>query len=378
MEDIAEENCGLAKKGRMALDTITVGLGERSYKIIFGQGILTELGQFCRTLQTGNNVAVVTNPVVGAYYLEAVKSALTCAGYTVYKVEIPDGEEYKSFETLKSIYDRLIEFGFDRSSFIVALGGGVVGDIAGFAAATYLRGIPFVQVPTTLLAQVDSSVGGKTGINHEKGKNLIGAFYQPGFVLIDTAVLDTLPEREYLSGLAEIAKYGIVLDGSLFDFMSANIGKLLDREKESLLTIIKRSCSIKASIVEKDEKETGLRAVLNYGHTIGHAVETLTCYKTYTHGEAVAIGMVQAAKFSEFMGFSGKDETERIIALLNALRLPVEFPFFSQSEYNDALLHDKKTREGGINFVFNRGIGDFQISRVTDMQILLKTSGIGG
>lgn len=359
------------------METITVGLGERSYKIVFGQGILAEIGSFCRSLNTGKNVAVVTNPVVGAYYLEPVKSALADAGYAVYKIEIPDGERYKSFETLKSIYDRLIEFGFDRSSFILALGGGVVGDIAGFAAATFLRGIPFVQVPTTLLAQVDSSVGGKTGINHEKGKNLIGAFYQPGFVLVDTATLETLPEREYLSGIAEVAKYGIVLDGTLFDFMSDNADKLLDRDKETLLTVIKRSCSIKASIVEKDEKEAALRAVLNYGHTIGHAVETLTCYKKYTHGEAVAIGMAKAARFSESMGFSGKAETERIIALLKALHLPVEIPSFRQSEYLDALLHDKKVREGGINFVFNRGIGNFRISRVSDIQTLLKTSGIG-
>lgn len=360
------------------MESITVGLGERSYKIVFGQGILAETGRFCRTLQTGNNVAVVTNPVVGAYYLEAVKAALADAGYAVHSVEIPDGEEYKSFETLKSIYDSLIEFGFDRSSFLIALGGGVVGDIAGFAAATYLRGIPFVQVPTTLLAQVDSSVGGKTGINHEKGKNLIGSFYQPGFVLIDTATLDTLPEREYLSGLAEVAKYGIVLDGALFDFMSENAGRLLDRDKESLLTVIKRSCAIKASIVEKDEKEAGLRAVLNYGHTIGHAVETLTSYRKYSHGEAVAIGMAQAAKFSEFMGLSGSAETEKIIDLLKALRLPVEIPFFSQAEYIDALLHDKKAREGGINFVFNKGIGDFHISRVSDIHALLKIVGIGG
>lgn len=360
------------------MDTITVGLGERSYRIIFGRGILAEIGPFCRSLKTGKNVAVVTNPKVGAYYLEPVESALTDAGYSVYKVEIPDGEEYKSFETLKSIYDRLIEFGFDRSSFLLALGGGVVGDIAGFAAATFLRGIPFIQVPTTLLAQVDSSVGGKTGINHEKGKNLIGAFYQPGLVLIDTATLDTLPEREYLSGLAEVAKYGIVLDGTLFDFMSANTGKLLDRDKEALLTVIKRSCSLKASIVEKDEKEAGLRAVLNYGHTIGHAVETLTCYKKYTHGEAVAIGMAQAARLSESMGFTDKAETEKIITLLKSLHLPVEIPSFRQSEYLEALVHDKKVREGGINFVFNRGIGDFHISRVSDIQSLLKTSGIGG
>ncbi len=362
----------------MILDTVSVGLGDRSYKIHFGHNVLAEIGPLCRALQAGNNVAVVTNPVVAAYFFESVKMALSDAGFTVYAVEIPDGEEYKSIETLKSIYDHLIEFGFDRKSYLLALGGGVVGDIAGFAAATYLRGIPFVQVPTTLLAQVDSSVGGKTGVNHEKGKNLIGAFYQPGLVLIDTATLDTLPDREYLSGLAEVAKYGIVLDGDLFDFISTNAAKLLDRDKDCLQMAIKRSCSIKASIVEKDEKEAGLRAVLNYGHTIGHAVETLTCYKKYTHGEAVAIGMAQAAKFSESMGFSGRAETERIIALLKTLHLPVEIPYFTPSAYTEALLHDKKVRDGGINFVFNKGIGDFHVSRVNDLNALLKTSGIGG
>jgi 3-dehydroquinate synthase len=361
----------------MIVDTVTVGLGERSYTIFFGQEILAEMGPLLRNLHAGRNVAVVTNPVVGAFYFTPVQVALTAAGFTVHKIEIPDGEEHKNIETLKGIYDRLIEYGLGRNSLLVALGGGVVGDIAGFAAASYLRGIPFVQVPTTLLSQVDSSVGGKTGINHEKGKNLIGAFYQPGLVLIDTMTLDTLPEREYLGGLAEVAKYGIVLDGELFDFMFTNAARLLDRDKDCLLTVIKRSCAIKASIVEKDEKEAGLRAVLNYGHTIGHAVETLTRYKKYTHGEAVAIGMAQAAKFSESMGFSGKAETERIVTLLKALHLPVESPTFSASAYMDALLRDKKAREGGIDFVFNKGIGDFHISWVNDLYALLKTSGIG-
>ncbi len=360
------------------MENITVGLGERSYKIFFGQDILGDIGALCRNMLAGGNVAVVTNPVVGAYYLDPVKASLKQAGFSVYVVEIPDGEEYKSFATLQSIYDRLIEYGLDRGASILALGGGVVGDIAGFAAATYLRGIPFVQVPTTLLAQVDSSVGGKTGINHARGKNLVGAFYQPGLVLIDIATLDTLPEREYLSGLAEVAKYGIVLDISLFDYMSANAERLLSRDKESLLTVIKRSCSIKASIVEKDEKEAGLRAVLNYGHTLGHAVETLTCYKKYTHGEAVAIGMAQAAKFSESNGLAGTVDTERIISLLKALHLPVEIPSFGESAFAEALLHDKKVREGGISFVCNRGIGNFQISRVSDMHALLRTMGIGG
>ena len=361
----------------MILDKITVGLGERSYNIYFGEEVLRELGPLCRDLKVGNNVAVVTNPVVGAIYLESVKLALTGAGFSVYVIEIPDGEEYKCFETLNRIYDFLIEFGFDRRSLLVALGGGVVGDIAGFAAATYLRGIPFVQVPTSLLAQVDSSVGGKTGVNHEKGKNLIGAFYQPSVVLIDTATLVTLTEREYLSGLAEIAKYGVVLNRDLFEFMAMNVDKLLKRDGECLLKAIKISCSIKASIVEKDEKEAGLRAVLNYGHTIGHAVETLTGYKKYTHGEAVAIGMAQAAKFSEALGFSVSADTERIMDLLQALHLPIEIPYFTPAAYLDALSHDKKARDGGINFVFNKGIGDFHISRVNDRYALLKTLGIG-
>ncbi len=360
------------------MDNITVGLGERSYAIYFGQNVLGEAGRLCRELHGGRRVAVVTNPTVGALYLEPLKSALDKAGFAVYEIEIPDGEEYKGLATLKGIYDRLIEFGFDRGSLLVALGGGVVGDITGFAAATYLRGIPFVQVPTTLLAQVDSSVGGKTGINHEQGKNLIGAFYQPGLVLIDTATLMTLPEREYLSGLAEVVKYGIVLDGSLFDFITANTDKLLAREQEALRAVIKRSCSIKAGVVEKDEKEGGMRAVLNFGHTMGHAVETLTSYRQYTHGEAVAIGMAQAARFSEIMGYSDSQATSRIIALLKALNLPVEVPDFPASAYTEVLLHDKKVRDGGINFVFNSGIGDFRLARVTDLQSLLRTSGIGG
>lgn len=359
------------------MDSITVGLGERSYQIYFGQNILVEIGSLCRNVHAGRNVAVVTNPVVSSLYFEPVHSSLVDAGFAVHRIEIPDGEEYKNIETLKNIYDRLIDAGMDRGSLLVALGGGVVGDVAGFAAATYLRGIPFVQVPTTLLAQVDSSVGGKTGINHEKGKNLIGAFYQPRVVIIDLATIDTLPEREYLSGLAEVAKYGIVLDRKLFDYMLAHTDKLLLRDKDCLLSAIQCSCSIKAAIVEKDEKESGLRAVLNYGHTIGHAVETLTEYKKYTHGEAVAIGMAQAAKFSEALGVSSSADTARIIALLKALHLPVEIPRFGITAYVDALLRDKKVKEGGINFVFNKGIGDFQISRVTDLNSLLETLGIG-
>lgn len=354
------------------MENIAVGLAERSYKIFFGRGTLAGVGAACRALGLGNRAAVVTNPTVGALYFEQVHSSLSSSGFAVQRIDIPDGEEYKNIETLKGIYDALIANRFDRGSFIVALGGGVVGDIAGFAAATFLRGIPFVQVPTTLLAQVDSSVGGKTGINHELGKNLIGAFYQPRLVMIDVDTLDTLPAREFTGGLAEVAKYGIVLDRELFDFLSTSAERVIRRDKDALLFVVKRCCAIKAAVVESDEREAGRRAVLNYGHTLGHAVEALTGYKRYSHGEAVAIGMAQAAKVSEWKGFSDRADTERIIGLLKALGLPVELPPFPRPAYVEALLRDKKVREGGVSFVFNRGIGGFAIEKVADPEALLR------
>ncbi|MBT0652836.1 3-dehydroquinate synthase [Geomobilimonas luticola] len=358
------------------MDRLDVGLGERSYPLYFGNGNLGTIGACCKERGLGMNVAMITNPTVGSLYADGVRDSMQQAGFTVNLVEIPDGEEYKNSVTLNAIYDRCVALGLDRGAFILALGGGVVGDIAGFAAATYLRGIPFVQVPTTLLAQVDSSVGGKTGINHPQGKNLIGAFYQPRLVLIDVTVLATLPEREFLCGLAEIVKYGIVLDRELFEYIESHGDKLLARNSDSLLHVIRRSCAIKAAVVENDERETGLRAVLNYGHTVGHAVETLTGYGRYKHGEAVAIGMVQAARFSERSGLSRHDETERIVALLTRLGLPVDLPQFGADEYTEALWHDKKVREGGLNFVYNRGIGEFHIGRVTDISTLLTACGI--
>ncbi len=360
------------------METLTVGLAERSYQINIGQGTLASLGNACRALQLGSRVAVVTNPTVGGLYFDVVCRSLADAGFSVQRIEIPDGEEYKSLETLKGIYDALIAGRLDRGSFVVALGGGVVGDIAGFAAATYLRGIPFVQVPTTLLAQVDSSVGGKTGINHPLGKNLIGAFYQPRLVMIDLDTLDTLPERVFLSGLAEVVKYGIVLDKDFFNYLAAHADKIRNREKQGLTRVVKSCCAIKADVVARDERETELRAVLNYGHTIGHAVETLTGYKEFSHGEAVAIGMVQAAKISEMLDHASSADTERIMALLQALHLPVELPQFSSEAYLDALARDKKVKEGGLSFVFNKGIGDFTIGKVQDIPALLATCGIRG
>lgn len=353
------------------MDELTVSLGERSYEIRFGAGILSRIGGLCRELGLGNSVAVVTNPTVGRYYLGPVKASLAGAGFIVHTIEIPDGELHKNSRTLNEIYDALIHAGLNRQSFMVALGGGVVGDMTGYAASTFLRGIPFVQIPTTLLAQVDSSVGGKTGINHPLGKNLIGSFYQPCLVLIDTDTLDTLPEKEYLSGLAEVVKYGAVSDASFFTLLSLEAEMLLTRDKPGLLAAIRRSCALKTSVVERDEREGGYRAVLNYGHTFAHAVESLTGYSQYLHGEAVAMGMVQAARLSEEKGYARHDETERITDLLRALRLPVELPTFPAEEYRQAILKDKKVRDGGINFVFNRGIGDSIIEKITDWDFLL-------
>ena len=359
------------------METVTVGLAERSYPILCDQGILGSIGEVLLRADLGKVCSMITNPTVYALYGERLLTSLREAGFTVYVEEVPDGEEYKNSATLNRIYDGMISRELDRSSFVIALGGGVVGDMAGFAAATYLRGIPFVQVPTTLLAQVDSSVGGKTGINHERGKNLIGAFYQPRLVMIDVDVLQSLPEREYLCGLAEVVKYGVVLDESFYDFLEANVHRLLERDRGCLTHVIVRSCQIKADIVKEDEREAGLRAVLNYGHTFGHAIETLTGYVAYKHGEAVSIGMAQAACCSERLGYSDAAATARIRGLLTALGLPVELPRFSAAEYVGVLLHDKKVRDGGVNFVFNRGIGAFAIDKVTDVYQLLKFCGIG-
>lgn len=359
-------------------EIVAVGLGDRSYRVQVGTGTLPQIGTLCHAAGLGKRAALVTNPTVGALYLPTVKASLEAAGFGVLEVEIADGEQYKNSETLNSIYDRLIEGGVTRDGFIVALGGGVVGDMAGYAAATFLRGIPFVQVPTTLLAQVDSSVGGKTGINHPRGKNLIGAFHQPRLVLVDTETLKTLPEREYLAGLAEVVKYGVALDRTFFELLEANAAPLLRREQDILRTIIARSCAIKAGIVEQDEREGGLRAVLNYGHTLGHAVETLTGYRQYLHGEAVAIGMARAAELSVAFGYASEADAARVLALLTALNLPVALPMFPLTQYLDALLKDKKSRDQGLNFVFNRGIGGFTIATVSNLQDLLTRCGLGG
>jgi 3-dehydroquinate synthase len=358
-------------------ETIRVALDERSYDIALGAGNLGSLGALCRELELSGTAAVVTNVTVAPLYFDQVRASLETAGYRVLQVSLPDGEGYKNSATLNLIYDALVDGSLDRGSFIVALGGGVIGDMAGFAAASYLRGIPFVQVPTTLLSQVDSSVGGKTGINHPRGKNLIGAFYQPRAVLIDVDTLETLPEREFISGLGEIVKYGVVLDGDFFGFLELNAERLLARDKDALIHAVGRSCATKARVVEWDEREGGLRAVLNYGHTLGHAVETLTGYTRYLHGEAVAIGMVQAARVSQELGFCCAADRARVESLLARFGLPAELPAFSAAQYVEALSHDKKVRNSGLLFICNQGIGAYRMERIKDLGMLLKICGIG-
>jgi 3-dehydroquinate synthase len=349
---------------------LTVNLAEKSYDILTGKGLLSSLGQCCTSVGLSSQAAVVTNPTVRALYGEAAERALTAAGFAVTVIEIPDGEEYKNADTLSSVYDSLIEAGLDRQSFIVALGGGVVGDLAGYAAATYLRGIPFVQVPTTLLAQVDSSVGGKTAIDHPRGKNLIGAFYQPRLVLIDVDTLSTLPDREYRAGLAEVVKYGVVLDLSFFEYLEQHAEKILFKEAACLEFMTRRCCEIKARVVEHDEKESGLRAVLNYGHTLGHAFETLAGYRELVHGEAVALGMVLATRISAALGHCSRVDAERVSALISRFGLQTLPPHVERRRLLEALAADKKNRQGAISFICNHGIGDYAVEPLLPEKLL--------
>jgi 3-dehydroquinate synthase len=348
------------------METLIVGLGERSYPIRIGEGILAEIGAELSAISFPKRIAVVTNPLVGRLYGDMVFGALNAAGFSALRIDIPDGEEFKTLATVSTVYDALMAAGFDRGCGLLALGGGVVGDLAGFVAATFLRGIPFVQIPTTLLAQVDSSVGGKTGVNHPLGKNLIGAFYQPRLVLIDVNTLTTLSSRDYQAGFAEVIKYGVIRDQNFFSALVEHAGKLCDHDPVALVTVIKRSCQIKADIVERDEREDGLRAILNYGHTFGHAIENLAGYGEYRHGEAVAIGMVVAAQISATLGLCSLQEVETIRQLLLAFRLPVVAPEYSAEKLLEAIGRDKKVQTGLLRMILNRGIGDFEIRTVAD------------
>jgi 3-dehydroquinate synthase len=339
-------------------DMVTVDLGERSYPIVIGSGVLDEIGPRLAALLGTGAVAVVTNPTVGELYLERVEASLRHVGNHVTVVEIPDGEEYKNLASLALIYDRLLETRFERARPVLALGGGVIGDLAGFAAATLLRGVPFVQLPTTLLAQVDSSVGGKTGINHPAGKNLIGAFYQPRFVLIDISTLKTLPRRELLAGLAEVIKYGVILDAELFATIEAQLDRILSLDEDVLRSVVQRCCTLKAMVVQRDEREADYRSILNYGHTLGHALEALTGYQRYLHGEGVAIGMAFAAKLSFDRGYCSEGTMQRIRQLLKRAGLPVDVPReFTAQQLARAIEGDKKMTSGKVKFVCVESVG---------------------
>ena len=357
------------------METINVDLGERSYPIYIGSKILGSFGERLKAFNKSKRAVIVTNPTVAGLYLGVVQSSLSSSGIDAKVIEIPDGEEYKSLEWAGMIYDQLIEFEMDRNSPLIALGGGVIGDITGFVAATYMRGIPYVQVPTTLLAQVDSSVGGKTAVNHPKGKNMIGAFYQPLFVFIDVKTLDTLDPREVRAGLAEVVKYGIIGSEELFSFLEKNFNKILSLDENALRHIIKVSCEIKSSVVAADERETGLRAILNFGHTFGHAVEALTHYKQYRHGEAVAIGMLFASELSHKMGISSEGMVARLSSLLENIGLPVKNKAFTAAEYIKSMMLDKKVVAGDLRFVLPECMGSVRIENVDikDCEALITT-----
>jgi len=348
-------------------EILQVGLQERSYPIWIGDGILNRIGEALDAVRFPKKIGVVCNSTVGDIYLAEIRQVLEGAGYRCCLIDIPDGEEFKNLQTLEQIYATLIEQGFDRGCGLLALGGGVTGDITGFAAATFMRGVPYVQVPTTLLSQVDSSVGGKTAVNLPLGKNLVGAFYQPVHVHIDVSTLRTLPGREFSAGLAEVAKYGIIRDESFFSWLEAHHGKLASLDAAALIHAVRLSCQIKAAVVEGDEREHALRAILNYGHTFGHAVEALSGYGHIKHGEAVAIGMVFASRLSESLGLCSRMDVERIESLLKALGLPVSPPTFSPEQYLSTMARDKKAVGGQMKFVLNLGIGDCRVQSVSHL-----------
>ena len=345
------------------IQTLQVALDERSYPIHIGRGLLQQIDLITPHLKQKRAV-IVTNTTVAPLYLDQLRSTLESAQISVLPVVLPDGEAYKTWETLNLIFDALLEARCERSTTLFALGGGVVGDMVGFAAACYQRGMPFIQIPTTLLSQVDSSVGGKTAINHPFGKNMIGAFYQPRLVLADIGTLDTLPDRELKAGLAEVIKYGLIRDLPFFEWLEANMPKLLARDPEALAYAVQRSCANKAEVVAADERETGDRALLNLGHTFGHAIETGLGYGEWLHGEAVAAGTLIAARLSCLLGWLSADDVLRIEKLFVLAGLPVKGPALGAGRYLDLMSHDKKVIDGRLRLVLLTAIGKAVVSDI--------------
>lgn len=344
---------------------LNVDLDDRSYPIFVSQGLLGD-SQWVAPYVNGKQVMIVTNETIAPLYLDKVKAAFS--DFQVDTVVLPDGEEFKTLDVLNKIYDALLEKRHNRTTTLVALGGGVIGDMTGYAAASYQRGVDFIQIPTTLLSQVDSSVGGKTGVNHKLGKNMIGAFHQPNCVVIDTESLNTLPDNELSAGLAEVIKYGLICDSEFLDWLEANMSKLMAREPEALAYAIERSCAAKARVVAEDEREGGIRAILNLGHTFGHAIETDQGYGNWLHGEAVAAGTVMAADLSKRLGWIDDQDLQRTVALLESAKLPVTPPAnMSGERFKELMAVDKKVLDGKLRLVLLKEMGQAIVTSDFDL-----------
>jgi 3-dehydroquinate synthase len=354
---------------------VPVRLGARSYHILVGSGVLAQAGSELARLKVGRKVVLVTDAAILALHGAVVTRSLAAAGFDVTTTLLPEGERAKTLEVAASTWERFLEAGLDRGSTVVALGGGAVGDLAGFAAATYMRGVNFVQMPTTLLAQVDASSGGKTAIDHPRAKNLIGEFYQPRLVLADTSTLLTLPERELRSGLAEVIKHGVVLDAAYFDEVERDAAALIKREPATLERIVAGSCRLKGSVVERDEQEAELRHVLNYGHTIGHAIEAVTGYQRFAHGEAVSLGIAAEAGIAERLGLAKPGVRARQVRLLEAVGLPVRSVGETPERVVEALSRDKKAKDGRVPFVLAPEIGSFRLVFDVPRTLILEALG---
>lgn len=352
------------------MQTICVALGERSYPIHIGANLLGEARLYAPHVGAGSRVAIVTNRVVAPLYLDQVRQALAKAGAQAVPVLVDDGEQAKSWAVLDQVIDTMLQARLGRDGMVIALGGGVIGDLAGFAAAVYQRGIPFIQAPTTLLAQVDSSVGGKTAINHPRGKNMVGAFHQPLAVLADVATLETLPDRELRAGVAEVIKHAFILDLEFISWLEANVDQLLARDRAALEHAVRRSCELKAQVVAADERESGLRAILNFGHTFGHAIEAGIGYGQWLHGEAVATGMVMAAELSARAGCLRREDAERVKALIGRAGLPLRGPQLAIERYLELMQVDKKASGGKVRFVLLEALGRATVRSDLDVRLV--------
>ena len=362
------------------MEEVRVNLGERSYPIYIDQGLIARTGRLIREQGLDGKVLVVTNPTVAEWYQEPLLHSLTESGFSVEFAMVPDGETTKSLEEANRLYDLLVAGGYDRHSLLLALGGGVIGDLTGFVAATYMRGVRFIQIPTTLLAQVDSSIGGKVAVNHPRGKNLIGSFYQPGMVVADVAVLKTLPHRELASGMAEVIKHGIILDGNYFRFLSGELPQIGRVEPQIMTWVVSGSCRIKGAIVAGDERESGSRALLNFGHTIGHALESVTHYTRFKHGEAISLGMLAAVDIAKALGILEERELGNSLREVFAeLGLPTTLVDLPSTPICEAIRMDKKAISGQVRWILPRRLGEAVISGdVPEKLVLQVLQAMGG